>query len=197
MKKLYIAQTGYVLISLLFYLAAVLYLFFPRLPPLFLCLFSGVTLLLFGAIKIIGYFSEDLFCLAFRYDLGFGLLLLAAGAVILIRHTGDVSYLPSSIGWLSLLDSFLKIQMSEEAKKFGLEQWNIISTTAGVTGFLGIILILRGSARPGAARLLTAGVLLAAGVMNHCVIRFAVKRPYPPKTSSAVSSKKKDKGESI
>ena len=194
MKKLHIAQTGYILVSFAFYAAAVLYLFFPHLPPLVISIFSGVTLLAYGIIKIVAYFSEDLFCLAFRYDLGFGLLLLAIGAILLIRHTRDTSYLPSGIGWLSVLDSFLKIQMSEEAKKFGLKQWNIIFTTAVITGVLGIILILKGSTKPGSTRILTSAVLLATGIMNHCVVKFAVKRPGHQQPVS--QHQKIDKGES-
>lgn len=34
---------------------------------------------------IIGYFSEDLYCLAFRYDLAYGLLLLVMGAIVLVK----------------------------------------------------------------------------------------------------------------
>lgn len=177
MKKIHIAQTGYILISFAFYFAAALYLFCPTPPPFAFSIFSGVTLLAYGIIKLVGYFSEDLFCLAFRYDLGFGLLLLAVGAIILIRHTGDISYLPSGIGWLSVLDSVLKIQMSEEAKKFGLKQWNIISTAAGITIVLGFILVLKATAKPESTHILTAAVLLATGIMNHCVVKFAVKHP--------------------
>ena len=79
MRKLHIARIGYNAVSVIFCLAAVLYLLFPQLPPLALCIFSGLLLLIYGIIKIVGYFSEDLFCLAFRYDLAFGLLLLPAG----------------------------------------------------------------------------------------------------------------------
>ncbi len=186
-NRIQVAQAGYSVISILFYFAAVLFLLFPHLPPAAICLFAGITMIAYGVIKIIGYFSEDLFCLAFRYDLAFGLFMLAIGCIILLKHSGDISDLPSGIGWLALLDCALKLQMSEEAKKFGLEQWNIISAAAAVTGVLGTVLIFKGSARPDSTRLLTALVLLAEGVMNHCVIKFAVKQP------SSCSPHKKDK----
>ena len=66
--------------------------------------------------------------------------------------------------------------MSEEAKKFGLEQWQYISTAAGVTGAMGIILILNFS-RTDLAHILAALALLAEGVMNRYVIKYAVKDP--------------------
>lgn len=176
MRKLRIARGGYTAISMIFYLAAALYLFFPLIPPLACCWFGGVTLIAYGVIKIIGYFSEDLFCLAFRYDFSFGLLLLAAGALLLIRHTAAFRWLPVGIGWLALLDGALKLQMSEEARRFGLERWDVISAAAMVTSVLGVALIIRGAAGPGVSRLLPALVLVSAGAMNRCVIKFTVKQ---------------------
>ena len=64
MKKLQIARIGYNVISAIFFFAALLCLLFPRTSPLAVCLFSGVLLVAYGIIKIVGYFSEDLFCLS-------------------------------------------------------------------------------------------------------------------------------------
>lgn len=177
MKKLRIARMGYIAISFVFYLAAVLCLLSRRLPSSAICIFCGVTLLAYGAVKIIGYFSEDLFCLAFRYDLAFGILTLVLGVIILLKYTQLAVWLAPGIGWFALLDSVLKVQMSEEAKKFGLEQWKIILTIAAVTGILSVILIFRGTMQTGSTYILTALILLAEGVMNDCVIKFATMGP--------------------
>ena len=176
MKRLYVARIGYNIISAVFCLAALLYLICPGIPPLAASIFSGTVLIVYGVIKIIGYFSEDLFCLAFRYDFAFGLLLIAIGVIIFIKCGEAAAYLTSGFGWIILLDSFFKIQMSEEAKKFGLEQWQYISTAAGVTGAMGIILILNFS-RTDLAHILAALALLAEGVMNRYVMKYAVKDP--------------------
>lgn len=177
MKKLQIARIGYNVISVVFLLAALLYLLSPRVSPFAVCLFSGLILLAYGCIKIIGYFSEDLFCLAFRYDFAFGLLLLALGCIVLAKSKEAAVWLSTGIGWLSLLDSVLKAQMSEEAKKFGLEQWNIISTAAVITGILGVFLILKSAVQTESTHILTAVVLISVGIMNQCVIRFMTQRP--------------------
>lgn len=84
MKKLKIAQIGYIVISCAFYFAAVVCLLYRYLPPDGICVFCGVTLLAYAAVKIIGYYSEDLFCLAFRYDLAFDILALVLGAIVLL-----------------------------------------------------------------------------------------------------------------
>lgn len=177
MKKVQLAQTGYIVISVAFYGAAVLSLFSDRLPSLILSIFCGVCLLAYGIIKIVGYFSEDLYCLAFRYDLAFGLLLLVIGTVVLVLHTRAAAWLGPGIGWLALLDGVLKVQMSQEAKKFGLEQWGLIAATAAATGILAVFVIVYCATAPEAPRILTALTLLSVGVMNHCVAVFTVKRP--------------------
>lgn len=52
LKKIQVAQIGYTIISILFYLAAVLYLLFPGLPSLAVCLFVGMTLIATGSSKL-------------------------------------------------------------------------------------------------------------------------------------------------
>lgn len=175
MKKLRIAQIGYIAISFMFYVIAILYLFSRHLPSSAVCIFCGVTLLAYGVVKITGYFSEDLFCLAFRYDLAFGILTLVLGVIVLLKHTQLAVWIAPGIGWFALLDSVLKVQMSEEAKKFGLKQWKIILIIAAVTGILSVALIVRGTMQTGSTYILTALVLLAEGIMNDCVIKFATK----------------------
>ena len=38
-------------------------------------------LIVYGLIKILGYFSRDIYCLAFQFDLAFGVLLAAVGII--------------------------------------------------------------------------------------------------------------------
>ena len=116
MKKLQIARIGYNVISAIFFFAALLCLLFPRTSPFAVCLFSGVLLVAYGIIKIVGYFSEDLFCLAFRYDFAFGLLLLATGGLLLVRYQTAAEYLVTGFGWLLLLDGFFRIQTSQDLR---------------------------------------------------------------------------------
>ena len=176
MKKLRMARAGYNAISTVFFGAAVVYLAFPSIPPLAVCWFCGITLLAYGTIKIIGYFSEDLFCLAFRYDLAFGLLLLALGVVVLMKQTAMMGHLMPGLGWATLLDGFFKIQMSEEAKKFGLKHWSVLTAAAILTSLMGGFLIVD-LFGPEIQRLLIALALLAEGAMNRCAVKLTVKKP--------------------
>ena len=111
MKKLQFARSGYILISCIFYLAAVVYLFFPDLPAITLSCFGGVILIAYGMIKLVGFFSEDLYCLAFRYDFAFGLLIMVIGALLLIKNVAVEEYLTPGLGWIAMLDNFFNIKI--------------------------------------------------------------------------------------
>ena len=54
---------------IIFYIAGSIYIALPHEESSAICISSGVILLVYGIIKIVGYFSSDLYCLAFRYDL--------------------------------------------------------------------------------------------------------------------------------
>ena len=177
MKKLQFARSGYIGISCIFYAAAVIYLLFPGLPPMALSCFSGVILILYGIIKFVGFFSEDLYCLAFRYDMAFGLLLMVAGVLLLVKNVSVAQYLTPGLGWMALLDSLFHIQMAKEARDFGIEEWKLVLGLSIATGVLSVLLIMHGFPGPQATRILTCIVLLACGVINHCIVMLMVHFP--------------------
>lgn len=181
MKKLRLAYDGYLFISIIFYIAAVIYLLFPNLSPLLTCCFCGIFLIIYGIIKIVGYFSEDLYCLAFRFDFAFGLALLVVGILMLVKNTSIFQYCVPGLGWIALLDGVVKVQMSVESRRFGLEKWHWILATAVITGVCAFLLILRGFPGPIGERILVAVTLVAGGVSNDLMVAFAVKFPKAPR----------------
>lgn len=176
LKKLKVARYGYLLISLLFCLSAFAYWLIPARSPTVTCRVSGGILIAYGVIRILGFFSEDLYCLAFRYDLACGLLLIALGVVVWIKGDGSYPYLAPGLGWIALLDSFLKIQMSKEAKDFGLPQWKILLLMAVLTALSSFLLIINGFPGPQATDILTGCTLLLEGILNWFTVIFTVKQ---------------------
>ena len=176
MKKLKVARYGYLLISLLFCLSAFAYWLTPVASPSVTCWISGGILLAYGIIRVLGFFSEDMYCLAFRYDLACGLLLIALGVVIWLKGVSSYPYLTPGLGWIALLDSFLKVQMSKEAKDFGLRQWNILLLLAVLTAFSSFLLVINGFPGPQATKALTGCTLLLEGIMNWLTVIFTVKQ---------------------
>ena len=105
----------------------------------------GISLILFGIIKLVGYFSKDLFRLAFENDLASGILMLAIGVNLLIRTQEVLASFATVLGMLILMDGLLKIQIAVEARPFGIRLWWLILASAIVTGVFGVLLIFRPS----------------------------------------------------
>ncbi len=175
MKKLRLARDGYIVMSVVFYIAGLAYIFLPDISPFAICITSGVVLIVYGIIKMIGYFSNDLYCLAFQYDLACGLFLMVLGVIVLACNQRIIAHLSAGLGVLVLLDSLLSIQTSKDAKQFGLETWNVILTTSIIAAVFSVLLIVRPYHSPRATHIVAGGTLLAEGLKNHCVVILTVK----------------------
>ena len=140
-----------------------------------LCRISGLLLALFGAIRIVGYVSKDLYRLAFQYDLAFGILLIALGALMMLRTDKMANVLFSILGIYVLADALLKVQIAIDAKTFGIDSWWLILAAAVVAGVAGFLLVLRPSESAGAVMISLGAALLAEGALNFITILAAVK----------------------
>ena len=81
---MWVAKAGYIVMSLVFCAAGAACIVNPGLSAAVIGRVLGASMILFGAVKLVGYCSRDLYRLAFQYDLGFGLLLIALGALVLV-----------------------------------------------------------------------------------------------------------------
>ncbi len=175
MKRLRIARNGYILVSISFYIAGVLLFLLPQISPAAVCAAGGTVLVVYGVIKVIGYWSDDLYCLAFQYDLAHGLLLSIVGVLLLVCGPRLEPCLTPGLGILVLLDGLLTVQTTRDAKAFGLERWTwmlALATTACVLGVLIIAVPLQDAL---GARYLAGAALIAVGAMKHFVIKSTVQ----------------------
>ena len=65
------AKVGYIVMSALFCVLGAVLLIWPDVSVRWIGRLLGIGMLIFGAVKLVGYFSRDLFRLAFQYDLAF------------------------------------------------------------------------------------------------------------------------------
>lgn len=169
MKQLKIAKTGYILISILFYIFGVICILSKNIDAKTGAMAGGAILIAYGVIKITGYLSKDLFCLAFQYDFACGLFLIVLGILVLAVNAGFEHHLLSGMGALVLLDSLLCIQTALDAQKFGLSSWHVILFTSILSGTLGAALIVLHT-------LTSAGLaLLAEGFMRQYIVQCTVR----------------------
>ena len=169
------AKVSYTVISLLFCALGIVLMAVPAFSVPWIGRLLGVGMIVFGAIKLLGYFSRDLFRLAFQYDLAFGVLLIALGVVTLARPGEAIGFLCVLCGIPVLADGLFKIQIAVDSRRFGLPRWWLVMALALLTCAAGVLLVVR----PGTgARLLTVLMglsLLLDGVLNLIVALCTVK----------------------
>lgn len=174
-KYIQAAKSGYIIVSVLLCVLGAALIADPAFSVLLLCRISGLLLALFGAIRIVGYVSKDLYRLAFQYDLAFGILLIALGALMMLRTDKMANVLFSILGIYVLADALLKVQIAIDAKAFGIDSWWLILAAAVVAGVAGFLLVLRPSESAGAVMISLGAALLAEGALNFITILAAVK----------------------
>lgn len=175
LNRLRVARDGYMLISIIFYITGALYMFLSWWPPQLWYLLGGSILIAYGVVKILGYLSDDLYCLAFQYDLACGLLLMVIGCIVMIGNRRIESYLIPGIGLLILLDALLKIQTSKDAREFGLKTWKEILTASIAAGVFGVLIIVKPFAEPQTMHMIVGCGLLLEGFMNQLTVMRTVK----------------------
>lgn len=170
-----IARNGYIVIAVVFCALGIFLMAVPEKAVKIICVLAGILFIADGIIKIIGYFSRDFYCLAFQFDLAFGVLLAAVGIIIIVRRNVVVNLIFGIFGLLILADALFKIQMSIDAKKFGLNLWWRILLVAILTGVLGFLLLIRPFEAAEIMMILVGVSVLFEGILNLCVAIYTVK----------------------
>ena len=174
-KLIRAAKIAYIVTSLLFCVGGALLLTLGDLSVSVIGTAGGILLLVFGLVKLAGYFSKDLYRLAFQFDLALGLLFLALGVVFLCRPQALMAELCILLGLASLVDGLFKIQIAVDAKRFGLRTWLLIALEAAVTVVLGLLLLFRPVQSARVLMILLGVNLLAEGILNLSTALTVVK----------------------
>lgn len=180
-----VAKIGYIAVSAALCFFGVLLIVKPEISLAAFGLFTGIVLIIFGIIKIVGYLSRDLYRLAFQYDLACGILVIALGIMVILEPNDVIDTICIAVGITFLMDGLLKIQISIDANTFGIRQWWLILSVALLTVVIGVLLVFRTSGSVRALMVLLGISLLADGIMNLTTVLSTVKiihHQYPDRT---------------
>ena len=169
------AKIGTVSVSLALCALGIFLIACPNVSVAALGVICGALMIAFGVVRLVGYFSKDLYRLAFQYDLATGILLVALGCVLLVHPGGLLNFLCVALGLFILADGLFKIQIAVDSKRFGLKEWWLILTVALVTGAFGMLLMLRPAGGSKWLMILFGVSLLFEGILNLCTALTAVK----------------------
>ncbi len=169
------AKIGYMVISAALCILGILLIAVPKFSASLLGVICGILLIAFGCVRLTGYFSRDLYRLAFQYDLSFGILLIVLGIIMLVRPQSLVMFICASLGLYILSDGLFKIQIAVESKQFGIQKWWLILILAILTGICGLILLFRPGEGSRLLMILLGVTLLSEGILNFSTVIAAVK----------------------
>jgi len=176
------AKIGYVALSSAMILLGVVFIACPGRSAAAMSRVLGIVTVLFGIVKLVGYFSKDLYRLAFQYDLEFGILLLAMGFVMILHPTLTMDLIAVAIGITTLFDGLFKSRIAIDAKRFGIGAWWTIMALGVMSDAAGVALILRPAESANVMAVLLGVSLIADGLLNLSVALETVKivkRQYP------------------
>ena len=166
MKTIKQAKVFYVICSVLLCIVGVLLIIFPNVSAITLCYVIGTIAALCGVAKIVGYFSHDLYNLAFQFDLALGIFMTAVGAIMLISPEKVTKFFSVMIGLFVMVDGVFKLQTAVDAKRFGLSNWWLILIGALLCVAFSLILIIHTDSGSGIMMILVGISLLIDGIQN-------------------------------
>ena len=170
-----VAKAGYIAVSALLAVLGIVLIAWPTFSVNALGVICGILLIVFGGVKLVGYFSKDLYRLAFQYDMPFGILLIIFGIIMLIRPGNLANFICVVFGLSVLVSSLFNIQTALDAKKFGISQWWLIFALSVVSAAWGLILVFRPSEAADVMAILLGITLLFESAVNICTVLTSVK----------------------
>ena len=170
-----VAKNGYIAVSILLAALGVLLVAKPTFSVNAIGVICGILLSVFGIIKLVGYFSNDPYRLAFQYDMPFGIMLIVLGIIMLVNPGKLVSFICIVLGLWVLISSLFNIQTSLEAKKFGISQWWIVFVLSVIAAVWGLVLVFRPSEAADVMAVILGFTLIFESAVNICTVLTSVK----------------------
>ena len=174
-KFIRISKTSYIVMSIILCILGLVLMINPAFSQTILVIMCAILLIAFGMIKLFGYFSNDLYRLAFQYDLPFGILLIVLGIIILVRPGGFINFICIALGLSIFTDSMFKMHISNEARKFGIREWYLILIFAVLACICGITLMVKPSESGIVLTILLGANLLVEGILSLITVITSVK----------------------
>lgn len=170
------AKWGYIGTSVAIFAVGLVFLLWPGTSVTVLARIVGALVLLAGIAKVFGYFSNDLYHIAFQFDFSLGILDAALGALILIFPSWFAGYLAVCLALFVIVDGVVTVQNAIEARRFGIGKWWLLLLCGILSVAIGVAALLRPLTTSELMMRLTGIALMLDGVQNIAVAVVTVKR---------------------
>ena len=168
-------KAAYITYSIVLIALGAALMLMPEISTKIICYIMGAIVLVCGITKIIAYFTNDAYGLAFQFDLALGIITVIVAIILLVHPKGIISFIDLLIGLFILIDGAFKLQIAIEAKSFGLKRWWAILLISVLTVLAGILLMLNPFDGAIALIRLIGIAFLIDGIENLIVALYTVK----------------------
>lgn len=175
MKVLKSTKWLYVAFCLLLIGAGLCMAIWPTVSMTVMSYIIGALILAFGIIRIVGYFADDYYCIAFQFDLALGIFASVIGIAVLIHPKWIMASLPIAIGLFVLVNGLFSVQSAIDSKKFGIRRWWLILIFSILTVAIGLVMIFNPVRSAEVIAVITGIALIASGVEALIVALQTVK----------------------
>lgn len=174
MKLIRYAKAGYILTAAALIALGVILAVWPEMSMLVIGYAIGAILLVCGIVRILGYFSKDLFSLAFQFDLALGIFTVLLGAVFIAHPTWLSTAIPFLLGAFVLVNGLFTLQTAIDSKKFGMRLWWVALLFSLLESCLGLLMILNPFSSAKLLMIVTGVAIIGAGVENLFIAFYTI-----------------------
>ena len=103
----------------------------------------GVECILIGAVKIFGYFSNDLYRIAYQFDFAGGCLLILFAILLFVAPDQVMPHLSTVVAIYVIIDGLFRVQTAVDAKFFGMSHWYVLLVSALILVLGAVLIYLR------------------------------------------------------
>ena len=164
---------AYVLVSVFFIVIGVLLILNPETSMMMLCRVLGIGAIVFGILRVIGYFLRELDGVALRYDFASGVFAVIAGAMVIWRAAEVANIMAVVIGLFILVDCVFKLQVALDSKRMGASSWWVTLLFTCICMVLGCLLIFDTFKGQQVISIMMGVSLVADGLQNLCTVIYA------------------------
>lgn len=164
---------AYLLVSVFFIALGLLLVIQPDTSMVNFCRFLGGVAVLFGIVRVIGYFVRDMEGVGLRYDFATGTFAIIAGALMIWRAPEMAGIMAVVIGLFILVDCVFKLQVAMDSKRMGANAWWITLLFTCVSMVLGLLLVFDTFKGQQVLSIMMGISLIADGLQNLCTVIYA------------------------
>ena len=146
-------------------IAGVLLLIWQNIDGLALRYIVSACFIVAGAARIFGYFSNDLYKLAFQFDFALGIFFIVMCLWLIFSPDSAVARLQIMAGVFLLIDGLQKVQTAMEAKAFGMRRWWTILTGGSIAIVVSAFVLF--PILPGVSPALLVGLALVVDALQN------------------------------